>query len=127
MKKILCVLETPYRGTQEEQDDAVLWFTHALKNAGGDIGVLLRGNAVNYAVTAQDPSGIVIGKLSIEHPCNPHKDLLKMQGAGIPVHVVREDTAERGIPSRSVAKEFKLISSSELPGLFSQYDQVWHW
>jgi len=127
MKKILCVLETPYRGTQEEQDDAVLWLTHALKNAGGDIGVLLRGNAVNYAVTTQDPTGITIGKLPIEHPCNPHKDLLKMQGAGIPVHVVREDAAERGIPSQSVANDFKLINNSELPALFANYDQVWHW
>jgi sulfur relay (sulfurtransferase) DsrF/TusC family protein len=127
MKKILCVMETAYRGTQEEQDDAVLWLTHALKNAGSDMGVLLRGNAVNYAVATQDPAGIVIGKLPIEHPCNPHKDLLKMQGAGIPVHVVREDADERGISSQSLAGDFKLVSTGELPSLFSQYDQVWHW
>jgi sulfur relay (sulfurtransferase) DsrF/TusC family protein len=127
MKKILCVLETPYRGTQEEQDDAVLWLTHALNNAGGDMGILLRGNAVNYAVATQDPSGIVIGKLSIDHPCNPHKDLHKMHGAGISVHVVREDVDMRGISFQSLIKDFKLVSTRELPNLFSQYDQVWHW
>ena len=127
MKRILCVVETPYRGTQEEQDDAVLWFTHALKNAGSDMGILLRGNAVNYAVVAQDPTGIVIGKLPIEHPCNPHKDLQKMQAAGIPVHVVREDVDERGISFQSLVKDFKLVSNSELANLLSQYDQVWHW
>ncbi len=70
MKKILCVVETAYRGTQEEQDDAVLWLTHALKKAGSEMGVLLRGNAVNYAVASQDPTGVVIGKLPIEHPCS---------------------------------------------------------
>src|SRR5215467_8254335 len=127
MKRILCVLETPYRGTQEEQDDAVLWLTHALKNAGGEMAVLLRGNAVNYAVTTQDPTGITIGKLPIEHPCNPHQDLVKMHGAGIAVHVVREDAGDRGIPSYNIARDFKLVSTSELPALFSQYDQVWHW
>ena len=127
MKKILCVLETPYRGTQEEQDDAALWLTHALKNAGSEMGVLLRGNAVNYAVASQDPSGVVIGKLSVEHPPYPHKDLLKMKDAGIPVHVVREDVEERGIAVESLVKGFELIGSRDLAGLFSRYDQVWHW
>lgn len=127
MKKILCVVETPYRGTQEEQDDATLWFTHALKNAGSEMGVLLRGNAVNYAVASQDPAGVIIGKLPIEHPPYPQKDLLKMKQAGIPVHVVREDVETRGISLNSLVKDFALVSSSELPALFSQYHQVWHW
>ncbi len=127
MKKILCVVETPYRGTLEEQDDATLWLTHALKKAGSEMGVLLRGNAVNYAVASQDPAGVVIGKLSIEHPVYPQKDLLKMKQAGIPVHVIREDVEERGISLESLVKDFELISGSELPNLFSQYDQVWHW
>ena len=127
MKNILCVVETAYRGTQEEQDDAVLWFTHALKNGGGDVGILLRGNAVNYAVAAQDPAGLVIGRFSIEHPANPNKDLLKMKQAGILVHVVREHTEERGIALNCLSQEFQLISRREMPELFSRYAQVWHW
>ncbi len=127
MKKILCVVETPYRGTQEEQDDAVLWLTHALKKAGSDIAVLLRGNAVNYAVAAQDPAGVVIGKLPIEHPPYPQKDLLKMKETGIPVRVVREDAEERGISLASLVKDFAVVGRSELRDLFSLYDQVWHW
>ena len=127
MKKILSVVETPYRGTQEEQDDATLWLTRALKNAGSEMGVLLRGNAVNYAVAAQDPSGVRIGKFAIEHPPYPQKDLLKMKQAGISVRIVREDVEERGIPLKSLIGDFELVSSADLPGLFSQYDQVWHW
>ncbi len=38
---------------------------------------------MNYAVASQDPSGVVIGKLAIEHPPYPHRDLLTMKGAGI--------------------------------------------
>ncbi len=127
MKKILCVVETAYRGTLEEQDDAVLWLTHALKKAGGEMAVLLRGNAVNYAVAAQDPAGVGIGKLSIERPLYPHKDLLSMKEAGIPIHVVREDAEERGIAPASLVQSLELVSDSDLAGLFSQYDQVWHW
>ena len=127
MKKILCIVESAYRGTQEEQDDAVLWFSHAIKNAGSEVGILLRGNAVNYAVASQDPAGLVIGKFSIEHPANPNKDLLKMKQAGIPVCVVREDVDERGIGADGLTKEFDLVSRRDLPGLFGKYDQVWHW
>ena len=127
MKKILCIVETAYRATQEEQDDAVLWLTHALKNAGSEMGVLLRSNAVNYAVAGQDPTGIVIGKLPIERPPYPDKDLLGMVRAGIPVHVVREDVEARGIVLDRLVKDFELVRVSQLPDLFSRYDQIWQW
>ena len=127
MRSILCIVESAYRGTQEEQDDAVLWLTQALSKAGGSMGVLLRGNAVNYAVAAQDPTGVVIGKLSIERPLHPQKDLLKMKEGGIPVYVVKEDAEERGIARQSMIGEVELVSNSDLPGLFARYDQVWQW
>ncbi|MEE9229505.1 MAG: hypothetical protein V3U86_02260 [Acidobacteriota bacterium] len=127
MKKILCILETAYRGTQEEQDDAALWLTHSLKNAGGDMGVLLRGNAVNYAIMDQDPTGITIGKIGIERPLYPDRALLDMKAAAIPVHVVQEDVQERGIPTGRLIKDVELVSRARIPGLLSQYDQVWHW
>jgi sulfur relay (sulfurtransferase) DsrF/TusC family protein len=50
-----------------------------------------------------------------------------MKGAGIPVHVVREDIEERGIAPDSLVQEFDFVSGRELPALFARYDQVWHW
>jgi len=127
MPKILNIVETAYRATIEEQDDTVLWLSHMLKNAGADISILLRANAVNYAARGQDASGLSFGEVKMTHPPEIDKDVEKMIQKGIPVYLVKEDAEERGLSDKDLISEIKKVTRQDLPGLIDQHDQVWHW
>jgi sulfur transfer complex TusBCD TusB component (DsrH family) len=126
-KKILQVVETAYRATLEEQDDTVVWITHAMKGAGGEFGVVLRGNAVNYAVKGQDASGLAFGERRQTQPPRLADDVAKLAGKGVEVFYVSEDAMERGLDSAALIPEVKPVSREGLPRLFKSYDMVWHW
>lgn len=124
--RILNIVESAYRGTLEEQDDTVLWLSRALKNAGADLTVVLRGNAVNYAVR-QDCPPLAIGRTTIQHPARPNEDLARLQAKGAKVYVLAEDLAERGIAAQRCVAEAEPLSRVDLVDLLEAHDQIWHW
>lgn len=126
-KKILHVIESAYRATIEEQDDTVVWFTHAMKGGGADVTVVLRGNAVNYAVKGQDASGLAFGDRRQTQPPRVDEDLVKLVGKGVDVYLVKDDAAERGIEGGDLVAGVKSIPRAELPKLLDGFEYVFHW
>ena len=127
MAKILSVVERAYHGTIEEQDDTILWLSHMIKNAGTDISVLLRGNAVNYGVMGQDASGLRFGDVKMEVPPTLDTDVANLVAAQVPTYIVSEDLEDRGIQRTELAHGLKVISRKELADLFDSHDSIWHW
>ena len=128
VKKTLNIVESAYRAVMEEQDDTILWLLAAMQGAGGTHTVVLRGNAVNYAIAGQGVPGLTVGEWKQTQPPKMDRDVVDLiENRKIPVYVVEEDLAERGIERRELVPAVKLLSRKALPALFSEYEIVSHW
>ena len=125
--KVLQIVETAYRATSEEQDDTVIWFAHAIRGAGAELGVLLVGNAVNYVAADQDASGLTLGAWRQTQPPVPAQDLAALLRKDVPIYCLKEDLAERGLLEGKLLEGIVLLSRAQTPRLFGEYDQVWRW
>ncbi len=125
--KVLNIVEAAYRATLEEQDDTIIWLTHAMRGANATVDVLLRGNAVNYAVKAQDASGLKFGDQAQTQPPQLANDLTKLKEKGAKIFVVEDALRERGIEAGELIGGLEFIPRRQVAKLFADYDQVWQW
>ena len=125
--KALNVIGTAYRATLEEQDDTIVWLTHAMKGAGAELDVLLKGGAVNYAVRGQEVKPLSFGMRQQAQSPQLAEDVSKLMTKGINVYIVSDDVEARGIASDTLIEGLKPLKKSDVPELMSGYDQVWQW
>jgi predicted peroxiredoxin len=126
MARYLSIVEKAYRATIEEQDDTALWFTHAMKNGGADVTILLRGDAVSYAVRAQAGAGLRFGTKTVKGP-DISRDVKALLEKKVGIFVVGDDVAERGIHVNELIEGVELVSIRGIAALVVEHDRVSHW
>ncbi len=125
--RVLHIIESAYRGTLEEQDDTIVWLAHCLRDAGANLTVLLKDNAVNYAVLGEDSSGLRFGNWQQTRPPQIAAQLSALIAKDVAVHAVEEHLAVRGLTGAARIRDVTLVSRAALPELFEGHDQIWHW
>jgi sulfur relay (sulfurtransferase) DsrF/TusC family protein len=127
-KKTLNIIESAYRAVMEEQDDTILWLLAAMQGAGAEHTVVLRGNAVNYAVAGQGAPGLTIGGWKQTQAPRIDNDVIDLvANRKISVFVIEEDLSVRGIERSELVPEVELLSSKMLPKHMAKYEIVMHW
>ena len=123
----LSIIESAYRATIEEQDDTIVWLHGAMKGAGAELALLLRGNAVNYLVEGQDAGGLAFGDWRQTQPPHIAHDLTGLAGKGVEIFYVAEDLAERGIGRSEVIAAASPVARAAVADLVGHHDRVWYW
>lgn len=126
MARYLSIIDSAYRATIEEQDDTAIWFTHAMKNGGADVSILLRGDAVNYAVSNQDASGLRFGNRPVKGP-DMVRDIKALIDKKIPLFVVDDDLSERGIPASQLIDGVEQVQRNSIGRLIESHERVLSW
>jgi sulfur relay (sulfurtransferase) DsrF/TusC family protein len=125
--KTLSIVESAYRATIEEQDDTIVWLHGAMKAAGADLALLLRGNAVNYLVQRQDSSGLAFGDWRQTQPPRIASDLAALAAKGVDICYVAEDVAERGIARNELVNSAQPVAREAVAEMLGRYERVWYW
>ena len=126
MAKYLSIIDDAGRATIEEQDDTAVWFTQAMRNGGADVSILLRGDAVNYAVLNQDATGLRFGARAVKGP-NLVRDIQAAIAKKIPLYAVADDLAERGIAGGQLIPGVEQIGRSGIARLIESHDRILGW
>jgi sulfur transfer complex TusBCD TusB component (DsrH family) len=125
-KKILSVLAHTEYGNLEDSDIGL--FASAFSSvAGQPLTLLLREDAVNYAVRGQDGTGIKIAGTVVQPGFLIETDLASCRQSNIPVYAVREDLDARGIKPDELIGGVQLLGERELGRFVDQFDTVWNW
>ena len=127
MGTILNIVERAYEGTLEEQDDQALWLVHALKNAGMEQTVLLRGPGTAYAVNGQGVGTLTVAGKRAGNPGKMHEDLQRLSEKGVEILVVNEDATERGIEASDLIPEARMVARAEVPQLMVDAERIFAW
>lgn len=125
--RILHIVERAYRATAEEQDDPIVWLAGCMRQAGAELDLLLRSNAVNYAVRQDEPPALRIGDWRQSQPPALNRDLHRLVMNGCDVFAVQDDIYERGITESALIPSIRLLPRAELPALFERYARLLAW
>jgi hypothetical protein len=123
----LAIVERAWRGGIEEQYAHILWLARILKRMRSDVAVLLRGNAVGYAVHNTRSYGVQIAGIELDAIHRLDTAVTNLLADGVPVHVSERDCNRLGIEPEVIVPGVVHVDPAGIVRLCQSYDRVWYW
>lgn len=123
----LAIIERSFYGTIEKQYDENLWLAHVLKKMGDELSLLLRGNAVLYAISGSEPSPLHIGDISLHHLPDYYQSLQNLVAADVDVFIIADDCYRLNIKPADLYSAVKVVSEAYMACLLETFDNIWFW
>src|SRR5437773_1500927 len=112
-----CTARTSPRKTIRTTKDQVAALLAEAERSGG--------NAVNYAVAGQGVPGLTVGQWKQTQAPRMDRDVVDLvENRKIPVYLIEEDLAERGIATGDLVPGVTLIAERALPKLVAEHEVV---
>ena len=127
-KKTLNIVESAYRAVMEEQDDTILWLLAAMQGAGAEHTVRTARQRRELRGRRAGRAGLAIGGWKQTQAPRMDRDIIDLiENRKMPVFVVEEDLAARGIERGELVPGVQPLSSKLLPKRMAEYELVSHW
>ncbi|MEV6960361.1 hypothetical protein AB0M97_14410 [Streptomyces sp. NPDC051207] len=119
----LAIVERAYRGAVEvAYFDALFLGIEIHRQLGLDL--LLRGEAVTYAVDAPPPGPLMVGRRPVDTLDAPRADLLRLRDLGVGIRVEHEDLAALGLGEDRLIDGVECVAAGEFAVRWPDYDRI---
>jgi predicted NAD/FAD-dependent oxidoreductase len=101
--------------------------TRALRRAGADVHLLLRGSAVLYAVRGDGAAAPQSANDVLAQADLPDREVASLVQKGSNVYYVEDDARARCIVADQLVAGCTPVRRNELPALLNGYERIWRW
>jgi hypothetical protein len=101
--------------------------TRALRRAGAEVHLLLRGAAVVYAVRGQGDAAPQSANQVSPETGSPDREVVSLVQKGTNVYYIEDDARARSIVADQLVAGCKPVRRSDLPTLLHGYERIWRW
>ena len=123
----LAIIERAGRGTIEEQYADILWLCRVLMRMRLPTTVLLRGNAVYYALRKSEPVTLDIAGQQIPAVWQQDRSVAELLHEGVPVYASDEDCRRLAIRAQDLVPGVVRTDLAGIAQLCNAHDRIWYW